>query len=80
MFATIKIRPVGDRLLSHAASIYRGSIDLHDEGNETLLRYCSNACVTELDGRTGCWLKRISVISCDVLRSVIGARRFSPLS
>lgn len=53
MSATIKIFQIGEKLFSHVMNAYHDSVDLRDEGNETLLTYGADARVSNKDGRKG---------------------------
>lgn len=53
MSATIKIFQVGEKIFSHVMNAYHDSVDLRDDGNETLLTYGADATVSNQDGRKG---------------------------
>lgn len=53
MSATIKIFQVGEKLFSHVMNAYHDSVDLRDDGNETLLTFGADARVSNQDGRKG---------------------------
>lgn len=53
MSATIRIFQVGTRFFSHVMNAYHDSVDLRDDGNETLLTYGADATVSNRDGRKG---------------------------
>ncbi len=53
MPATIKIFQVGEKLFTHVMNANHDSVELRDEGNETLLIYGADAKVSNQDGRQG---------------------------
>jgi hypothetical protein len=53
MSATIKIFQVNNKSFSHVMNDNHDSVELRDDGNETLLTYGADATVSDQDGRRG---------------------------
>lgn len=59
MSATIKVFQVGEKRFTHFMNSMNDSVQLRDEGNETLLTYGPGARVSNQRGRWGSFFDRI---------------------